>query len=102
MKIPAAKKKAVCQAITNIIASYLNLKEYKIFYFGSRVTEKGNERADIDIGIEGKTPIPLTILRKIKDEIVDLPFLYKIDLVDFKRVSSEFKQIALQTIEPIL
>ncbi|MEK7189472.1 MAG: nucleotidyltransferase domain-containing protein [Patescibacteria group bacterium] len=39
--------------LKDIAAKYLDLKKYHLFFFGSRVTGKGSERSDIDVGIEG-------------------------------------------------
>jgi len=84
--------------IRQIVGKYLDLKEYKIFFFGSRV--KGNDdRSDIDIGIEGPKPIPLEVLSEIKEEIQNLPILYHIDIVDFKSVDKDFYKVAKQNIE---
>lgn len=80
--------------ITSIIAKHLNLSEYKIFFFGSRVTEKGNEYSDIDIGIEGPKEVGHETMAKIREEIGNLPILYKIDIVDFKDVSADFYNVA--------
>lgn len=87
------------QEITNIISKYLNISEYKIFFFGSRVSGTGNERSDIDIGIEGPLPISPEIKSKIEDDIENLPTLYKIEIVDFKRVTSEFRSVAMKNTE---
>ena len=56
----------------DIISKYLNLNEYKIFFFGSRVEGKGNERSDIDIGIEGFGPVPDKAWIEIKEVIPDV------------------------------
>lgn len=79
--------------ITNIIGKYLNLSEYKVFFFGSRVTKKGNEYSDIDIGIEGPQEIKYETMAKIREEVENLPILYKIDIVDFKTVSTDFYNV---------
>ena len=94
-------EKKLKKDILNIIGKYLDLKKYKVFFFGSRVTGKADERADIDIGIEGPRPIPLEIILAIKEEIDNLPTLYKIDIVDFKNVSRDFYKVAKQKIEVI-
>jgi len=85
--------------ILEIIGKYLDLNCYKVFFFGSRVSGKGDERSDIDIGIEGPKPIPTKIMGKIEEEIEQLPILYKIDVVDFKKVSPKFKKVAKEKIE---
>lgn len=84
-----------------VIGKYLDLGKYKVFFFGSRVIGTGNERSDIDIGIEGSKSVPSVALLNIKEEIDLLPTLYKIEIVDFSRVESKFKSVALQKIEPI-
>lgn len=87
--------------ILKIAGKYLDLKNYKIFFFGSRVEGKGDEYSDIDVGIEGEEEIPIGIKADIKEEIENLPILYKIDVVDFKNVSSDFKEVALRYTELI-
>ena len=90
--------KKLKKEIRQIVGKYLDLKEYKIFFFGSRV-KGSDDRADIDIGIEGPKPIPLEILSKIKEEIQNLPILYHIDIVDFKSVDKDFYKVAKQNVE---
>lgn len=85
--------------ILEILSRHLNLAEYQVFFFGSRVAGRGTEQSDIDIGIEGEELIPAKALLDIKEEIEELPTLYKIEIVDFKRVAPIFKEVALQYIE---
>jgi predicted nucleotidyltransferase len=87
--------------ILMIVGKYLDLNEYKLFFFGSRVNDNGNERSDIDVGIYGPCEVPYEIMFKIKEELNELPILYKIDFVDFSKVSDDFKKIALSKIEII-
>ncbi len=89
------------QEILTILAKHLDVSKYKVFYFGSRVTDKGSDRSDIDIGIEGQNPIPLSTISKIKEEIEELPILYCIDIVDFGTVSDDFRQVAMEKVECI-
>ena len=87
--------------ILRVLQKYLDLKKYKVFLFGSRVSGKGDQRSDVDIGIQGERPIAYDIWAKIVGEIEEIPVLYKLDLIDFARVSEQFKQVALSRIEPI-
>ena len=87
--------------ILEILGKRLDLKKYKIFFFGSRVSGLGNERSDIDIGIEGPEKALDLAWLDIQEEIENFPSLYKIELVDFKRVTPIFKEVALQNIELI-
>ncbi len=88
--------------IIEILGKHLNLFQYKVFFFGSRVSSGGNDRSDIDLGIEGEKPIPPKIKFEIEDEIENLPTLYKIELVDFRHVHSQFREVALKNIELII
>lgn len=95
---PAEKLK---KEILEIIGKRLDLKEYKVFFFGSRVADGGDERSDIDVGIEGPEPVPLEPLFDIKEDVENLPTLYKIEIVDFKKVSPEFYEVASRRVEAV-
>lgn len=85
--------------VLKIIGKYLDLNEYKVFFFGSRVKGINFPRADIDIGIEGPKEIPAEEKLNIEEEIARLPTLYKIDVVDFKEVSDKFRKEVLKNVE---
>ena len=99
MRLEFYSSEKLGQEIKDIVGKYLDLNQYRIFFFGSRVSGKGDERSDIDIGIEGPEKISLRTMSKIKEEVENMPILYKIDIVDFKSVSSDFYEIAIQNIE---
>lgn len=94
MRLEYYSSEKLKREITVIIGKYLDISRYKIFFFGSRVFGRGNERSDIDIGIEGPEEIPYEIISEIKEDIDDLSVLYKIEIVDFKKVSSDFRKVA--------
>ncbi len=85
--------------ITGIIARHLDLVNYRVFFFGSRVAGQGTENSDIDVGIEGQAPVPWSVMAKVRGEVEELPTLYKIDIVDFQNVSPRFKKVATQRVE---
>ena len=87
--------------ILTVIGKYLNLNDCQVFFFGSRVAGGHHRGSDIDVGIEGPKPIPLTTLSAIKEEIEALPILYTIEVVDFGQVSNDFRQVAKQRVELI-
>jgi len=99
MKIEFYPEEKLKKEILRIFERHLDLRKYKIFFFGSRVKGDNFERSDIDIGIKGKEPVPLAVKFEIKEDLEKLPTLYKIDLVDFVQVSSDFKKMALKHIE---
>jgi predicted nucleotidyltransferase len=99
MKIEHYPEEKLKKDILKIIGKYLDLDLYKVFFFGSRVRGDNFERADIDLGIKGPKEISSSVKLKIDQEIEKLPMLYKIDIVDFKKVSDKFKKQALKNIE---
>jgi len=86
--------------IRKILVEHLD-SSYRAFFFGSRVKGDNFERADIDLGVEGPGPIPPALKLAIQEELDRLPILYKIDLVDFRRVTPAFRREALRYREPI-
>lgn len=101
MRLEHYSAKKIREDILKIVGKYLDLREYKIFFFGSRVNGKGSERSDIDVGIEGKKEIPEKILLKIREEIKNIPTLYHIDIVDFRKVDKDFYKVAKSRIEEV-
>lgn len=87
--------------ILEIVGRHLDTSAYRIFFFGSRVSGKGTDRSDIDIGIDGSEPIPPAAWAAIQEEIENIPTLYKIDILDFRHVAPKFREVALQAIEPL-
>ncbi len=101
MRLEHAKQEKLKNDIKKIIGKYLDLKKYRVFFFGSRVSGNSHSRSDIDVGIEGPRPLPLGIMEEIKDEIDDLPVLYSIDVVDFKEAAPDFRKVARKDVERI-
>lgn len=101
MKLEFYPLEKLKKEILAIIGNYLDLKKYRVFFFGSRVDGGSDEYSDIDVGIEGQKEIPIKIKADIEEEIENLPILYKIDLVDFKNVTSKFKEVVGKKIEVI-
>lgn len=99
MRLEHAKITDLKKNLLEIIGRHVNLREYRVFFFGSRVNSKGSERSDIDLGIEGEKPIPPKAFFDIEEEIENMKTLYTIDLVDFNKVSPEFKEVAKKKAE---
>ncbi len=101
MKLEHYSLEKLKKEIIGVMAKHLDLQKTRVFFFGSRVDKSASERSDIDIGIEGIEPVPFDTLMKIKEEIQQIPTLYKMDVVDFRQVSEDFREVALQAIEII-
>ena len=79
---------------TEVIRRHVPDPVYRIFLFGSRAAGSAAERSDIDISIEGPSPVPRSALAAIHEEIEEAPTLYTIDVVDFRRVPEHFRRVA--------
>lgn len=101
MRLEHESAEHVKRRIREIVGRHLDMNQYQIFFFGSRVQGRGDERSDIDIGIDGPAPVPAAARFAIEDEIDALPILYKMEIVEFKDVSPDFRQEAMKAIEPI-
>jgi predicted nucleotidyltransferase len=77
------------------------LRGHRVFLFGSRATGGARTHSDFDVGVVGEEPLPLKDFYAIEDQLDELPTLYKIDWVDFNRVSPRFKERAMQQVEMI-
>ncbi len=101
MDIEHYPKETLKKDLKRIIGKHLSLADCQVFFFGSRVAGNFRERSDIDIGIEGSKPIPIETLARIKEEVLELPILYKIDIVDFRSADKDFYNLAKKNIEII-
>jgi predicted nucleotidyltransferase len=75
------------------------LRGRKVVLFGSRARGTARPRSDFDVGILGEIPLPLNDFYAIEDMLDELPTLYRIELVDFARVSERFRRRALEQVE---
>lgn len=96
MKLEHYSGEKLKKDVLDVIGRHIDLRKYRVFFFGSRVSGKADERSDIDLGIEGSEPIPSVAMLDIQEEIENLPILYKIEVVDFREVSKRFKDVAKQ------
>jgi len=85
--------------IIGVFKKHLDLEKYNIFFFGSRVKGDNFSKADIDIGVEGATQMPVALKAKIEEDLGRINTLLRFDLVDFSNVSDEFKKEAKKNIE---
>ncbi len=85
--------------IKKIIFKYLSPKDHQVFLFGSRAVGNNNTKSDYDVGILGPKEIPTLNLSAIREELENSNIVYKVDVVDFNRVSPRFKGLALKKIK---
>ena len=85
----------IAEAQKNIL-THIPLNEYSVFVFGSRAGNEFKAYSDLDIGVLGEKTLPVDTLFKIKSLPNDSTIPYKVDLIDFRNVSDEFKRNAMK------
>lgn len=90
------REKDIFSIIVKSVRNHVALPHYTVFLFGSRAEGHYTNRSDYDIGIKADKKIPPHQIEQIREEIDKIRILQKIDIVDFKRVSSDFSNMALK------
>jgi len=81
-----------------IVLGHVDKKRYSVFLFGSRACDNFHSRSDIDIGIIGKSTLNPVTFSEIEQALSDCIIPYKIDLIDFSKVSDSFRNEALKNV----
>lgn len=84
--------------IRDTIYKYLPKEEYEVFVYGSRADGTAQKWSDIDVGIRGKKEAPSPLLENIREELEGSSMPYKVDVVDFAKVSDKFRRFALKEV----
>lgn len=87
------------RTIQRVILRHIDAGKHFVFLFGSRAAGKGKINSDYDIGVYGLQEIPFHTCAVIEGELEAYPIPQEIDIVDFRTVTPEFKEIALQDIK---
>lgn len=64
-----------------------------VYLFGSRARKTNAEGADIDLALDAKHPIDLTLLLKLYGEIEETTIPLTVDLVDLHSASDTLKKV---------
>lgn len=78
--------------IINIIRTYLKENSVDIILFGSRAEGNASNVSDFDIALRSKTEINDSILNNIKEKLENSNIPYKIDLVDYNKVTDALRE----------
>lgn len=82
--------------LKELVLVSLKDEKVKVVLFGSRARGDNCGTSDVDIGL-----IPYTALNKkkmvlVKDRVEELNIPYKVEIVDFSRVSADFRKEAMR------
>ena len=83
--------------IKEIILENIDKDKFNVFLFGSRARKDNHSKADVDVGILGSEKLGKSyykIINKLEESVVP----YKVEIVDFSLVESNFKKEALKKI----
>ena len=95
-----SRKADVKKMVQIVVAEQLIGISFQLFLFGSQSNLSVLKNADI--GIDAERQLTATEINSIKSKLDDLPTLYEFDVVDFNKVTNNFKNIALKNIELIV
>ncbi|KUO49286.1 MAG: hypothetical protein APF76_15900 [Desulfitibacter sp. BRH_c19] len=82
------------QLVKNILKNYVH--DFEVLVFGSRVNGNTHEHSDLDIALRGPDKIDLLLLADIKDEFQNSDLPFRVDIIDFNRISPEFQKVILE------
>jgi predicted nucleotidyltransferase len=89
MKVPYQKEHQ--KIIVDLINKYFPGCEISIF--GSRADNTFKETSDLDLCLKSSKHLDLANWAKLEEEIAQTDIPFKVDLVDWHRVSPEFQKI---------
>ena len=79
----------------------INIPDFEVWAFGSRITGKPKSYSDLDLVIKGKTKLPLNKLALLKMDFEESDLPFRVDILDWNRISPEFQSLILKGFEVI-
>jgi len=65
----------------------------RVWAFGSRIKGTTRRGSDLDLAIDAKAPLSLSIKSRLADAFDVAPLPFNVDIVDLKDISPEFRQL---------
>jgi uncharacterized protein len=81
-----------------IVCHYIDTSKYKVFVFGSRARGNHHRFSDLDIGIMGEKPLPISVIGELEDKLHESRIPYKVEVVDFATADEAFKNEAMKKV----
>jgi len=78
------------EIVTSIIKKHA--PNSKVIAFGSRYKGTHNPASDLDLAIIGDN-INFSILANMKEDFMESDLPYKVDIIDYRHISLQFKEI---------
>lgn len=75
--------------VKQILTKYLPQAQF--WMFGSRVSNTARQYSDLDVAIIDEKPIDLAMLSALEEDFANSSLPFKVDLIDWQRISPEFR-----------
>jgi len=85
------------EIVKEILAKHV--PEYEVRAFGSRVNNQAKKYSDLDLVIIDEKKIPFEKIFALKNDFAESKLPFRVDILDWKRTSSEFRKIIEQNYE---
>ena len=82
--------------LKKMVLDFFKDEKVKIFLFGSRAQGKNSVTSDVDLGIWPKTNKDAKKITLLKEKIENSNIPYKVDIVNLKEISNDFKKEILK------
>jgi predicted nucleotidyltransferase len=79
------------EIILTIIRRHIPACEIRAF--GSRMRGKAKPYSDLDLALVGENMLDRSLIEKIKDEFAESTLPYRVDILDWHSISSEFRKV---------
>lgn len=87
------------QIILKILEEYV--PDAKVWAFGSRVKGTAKKYSDLDLLIMGKEKMSINRLGELQEAFQESDLPFRVDLVDWHRITPEFRDLIMQEYEVI-
>lgn len=78
-----------------------NVPDYEVWVFGSRVGKAPKKHSDLDLVIKTEFPLPVKTIALLRDAFSESNLPFRVDIVDWSRISNDFKKIISEKFEVI-
>ena len=82
----------IARQVASIVRRVTGDRSFQVLLFGSWAEGTARPRSDVDIAIDGTTPVYPKHLAEIRDACDRMATLFTIDLVDLARTSEQFRE----------
>lgn len=77
------------------------LTDEEVIIFGSRVSGSGRNNSDLDLAIKGVSKLDWIILSQLRELFEASDFHFRIDFMDYHRLTASFQKIIEETGVPL-